>query len=196
MQRIVLASGNAGKLKELRVMVQPLGWDVVSQNELGVVEAEETGLSFVENALLKARNAAAQTGLPSLADDSGLAVDALGGAPGIYSARYSGLGDAANNEKLLREMTGVSNRKAQFICALALVKHAKDPVPLICVGQWRGVILEAPEGQGGFGYDPVFKPDDCHCSSAQLTPEQKSARSHRGLAMQQLMEQLTAQLCQ
>ncbi len=196
MQRIVLASGNAGKVKELRAMVQPLGWDVVSQNELGVVEAEETGLSFVENALLKARNAAAQTGLPSLADDSGLAVDALGGAPGIYSARYSGFGDAANNEKLLREMQGVSDRRGQFICALALVKHAKDPVPLICVGQWHGTILTVPQGDQGFGYDPIFQPNDCEGSSAQLTPEQKSARSHRGRAMQQLMEQLAGQLGQ
>ncbi|BFM05273.1 RdgB/HAM1 family non-canonical purine NTP pyrophosphatase [Halioxenophilus aromaticivorans] len=190
---MVLASGNLGKLKELRTMVQPLGWDVVSQNDLGVAEVEETGLSFVENALLKARNAAAQTGLPSLADDSGLAVDALGGAPGIYSARYSGLGDAANNEKLLRELNGVANRRAQFICALALVKHAKDPVPLICLGQWSGEILTAPQGEQGFGYDPIFKPDDCDCSSAQLSPERKSARSHRGLAMQQLLQQIASQ---
>lgn len=195
MQRIVLASGNQGKLNELRLLLQPLGWDVVSQKELGVVEAEETGLTFVENAILKARNAALQTGLPSLADDSGLSIEALAGAPGIYSARYSGMGDLANNEKVLRELTGVENRRAQFICVLALVKHAKDPVPLICQGHWRGEILTSPEGRQGFGYDPIFKPDQCQVSAANLAPEEKSAISHRGLAMGQLLDQLSDRLC-
>lgn len=191
MQRIVLASGNQGKLTELNLMLQPLGWDVVSQNDLGVEDVEETGLSFIENALLKARNAALQTGLPSLADDSGVAVDALAGAPGIYSARYSGFGDTANNEKLLRELQSVNDRAAQFICVLALVKHAKDPIPVICQGVWSGQILEEPTGVGGFGYDPIFKPDDCQCSAAQLAPAEKSAISHRGLAMQQLLAQIS-----
>ena len=192
-QRLVLASGNAGKLKELQALLAPLAIEVVAQSELGVVEAEETGLSFIENALLKARNAAAQTGLPALADDSGLAVDALGGAPGIYSARYSGGTDADNNAKLLRELATENNRQAKFICALALVRHKGDPVPLLSIGQWPGQILEQAQGEQGFGYDPVFQPEAMSCSAADLSREQKSAVSHRGRALAQMLELLQAQ---
>ncbi len=195
MQRLVLASGNAGKLKELQALLAPLAIEVVSQKALGVQEAEETGLTFVENALLKARNAAQQTGLPALADDSGLAVHALDGAPGIYSARYSGQGDAGNNAKLLQALNGVTDRRATFICALALMQHEQDPIPLICQGQWHGQILEQASGEGGFGYDPLFKPNDCEGSAAELSAEQKSRLSHRGQAMAQLIEQLTRQSC-
>lgn len=190
MQRLVLASGNAGKLKELRALLAPLGFDVVAQNELAVEEADETGLSFIENALLKARNAARQTGLPALADDSGLAVDALAGAPGIYSARYSGGGDQANNQKLLAAMQDQTNRSAQFICALAFVRHEQDPVPLMSIGRWRGQILLEPMGEQGFGYDPVFQPEGLSVSAACLTREQKSAQSHRGRALADLVQQL------
>lgn len=194
MQRIVVASGNPGKLRELTRLLQPLGLEVVAQNSLAVTEIEETGLSFVENALLKARNAARQTGLPSLADDSGLSVAALNGAPGIYSARYSGEGDDGNNRKLLLEMAGVADRRAEFICALALVRHAEDPVPIICEGHWRGTIVTEPRGAQGFGYDPIFQPDDCDCSAASLSRAEKSTRSHRGRAMQLLLARLNEQL--
>lgn len=191
MQKLVLASGNAGKLKELQRLLTPLAIEVVAQTELGVIEAPETGLTFVENAILKARNASQQTGLPALADDSGLAVDALGGAPGIYSARYSGEGDVANNEKLLQALNGIDERGAAFICALALLKHPQDPTPLICQGQWRGQIAVQLSGSGGFGYDPLFKPDDCDCTSAELAPDQKAQLSHRGRAMTQLIAELS-----
>jgi XTP/dITP diphosphohydrolase len=191
MQKLVLATGNAGKLKELRALLVDQAVDVISQKELGVTDADETGLSFVENAILKARHAARSTGLPALADDSGLCVDALGGAPGIYSARYAGPGatDADNNEKLLQALTShraTTPLTARFVCVLVLVRHADDPLPLICQGEWEGEILAAPRGEQGFGYDPLFWVPTEGMSSAELPRERKNALSHRGQALQQL----------
>lgn len=187
---LVLASHNAGKLKELQAM---LGDRVRSVGEFSQVEPEETGLSFVENAILKARNAARLSGLPALADDSGLAVDALGGAPGIYSARYAdGQGDAANNAKLLEALKEVpdAERTGQFVCVLALVRHADDPLPILCEGLWPGRILHAAQGEHGFGYDPLFQPDGEAVSAAELAPAEKNQRSHRARAMAQLKQRL------
>jgi len=189
---LVLASHNAGKLKELQAMLGP-HVRVRSVGEFSDVEPEETGLSFVENAILKARNAARVSGLPALADDSGLAVDYLGGAPGIYSARYAdGQGDAANNAKLLEVLKEVpdAQRGAQFVCALALVQHAEDPLPILCEGLWRGRILHAPRGAHGFGYDPLFWVEECQCSSAELAPNEKNQLSHRARAMAVLKQRL------
>lgn len=189
---LVLASHNGGKLKELQAMlgdtvkVRPIG-------EFSVVEPEETGLSFIENAILKARHAARVSGLPALADDSGLAVDYLRGAPGIYSARYAdGLGDAANNAKLLTVLQDVpdAERGAQFVCALALVRHADDPLPIICEGLWHGRILHGPRGEQGFGYDPLFWVPERGCSSAELAPADKNQLSHRARAMALLKARL------
>lgn len=182
---LVLASHNAGKLKELQSMLGD-SIRVRSVGEFSAVEPEETGLSFVENAILKARNAARVSGLPALADDSGLAVDYLGGAPGIYSARYAdGQGDAANNAKLLEVLKDVApeQRGAQFVCCLALVRHADDPLPIICEGLWHGLILPAAQGAHGFGYDPLFWVPEHDCSSAELTPAEKNQLSHRARAM-------------
>lgn len=193
-RRIVLASNNAGKLRELNQLLQDLACEVVPQSSLGVPEAEETGLSFVENALLKARNAAAHTGLPALADDSGLEVDALNGAPGIYSARYAGEGasDQANVEKLLAALEGVADaqRGARFQCLIVYLRHAEDPTPLICQGTWEGRILHTPRGDQGFGYDPVFYVPGQDCASAQLPPAIKNRLSHRGQALRRLVEVL------
>ncbi|MFB1011775.1 MAG: RdgB/HAM1 family non-canonical purine NTP pyrophosphatase [Thiopseudomonas sp.] len=188
MKTLVLASHNAGKLKELQAMLGDR-FQVRSVAEFSSEAPDETGLSFIENAILKARHAARVSGLPALADDSGLAVDYLGGAPGIHTARYSGTGDdAANNVKLLQALQGVPDeqRGAQFVCALALVQHAKDPLPVVCEGLWRGRILHAPQGEQGFGYDPLFWVEQHGCSSAELAPEVKNAISHRALAMEQL----------
>ncbi|MCK1793849.1 RdgB/HAM1 family non-canonical purine NTP pyrophosphatase [Pseudomonas violetae] len=190
--QLVLASHNAGKLKELQAM---LGDSVQlrSIGELSTVEPEETGLSFVENAILKARNAARISGLPALADDSGLAVDFLGGAPGIYSARYAdGQGDAANNAKLLDALKGVpeAERGAQFVCVLALVRHADDPLPILCEGLWQGRILAQASGEHGFGYDPLFWVPERDCSSAELSPGDKNLISHRARAMELLRQRL------
>ncbi|AQZ94298.1 RdgB/HAM1 family non-canonical purine NTP pyrophosphatase [Halopseudomonas phragmitis] len=190
--RLVLASNNAGKLKELQAMLGSQ-IEVLPQKQFTDQEADETGLSFVENAILKARHAARASGLPALADDSGLAVDALGGAPGIYSARYAdGAGDAANNSKLLAALDGLPDeqRGAQFICALALVRHADDPLPILCEGHWRGRILHAPRGDQGFGYDPLFWVPETECSSAELPAEQKNRLSHRARAMVLLRQRL------
>lgn len=188
--KIVLATGNQGKLREMQQMLAPLGFEVTAQSDFGVPEADETGLSFIENALIKARNAARHTGLPAIADDSGLSVDVLGGAPGIYSARYAGAGagDAANNAKLLAELAarGERNARARFLCVLAFMRHAGDPVPVIAQGSWEGIILDAPRGAGGFGYDPLFYVPSDNCSSAELPPERKNALSHRGQAMRTL----------
>ncbi|MGN6789239.1 MAG: RdgB/HAM1 family non-canonical purine NTP pyrophosphatase [Rhodanobacteraceae bacterium] len=193
--KLVLASGNAGKLVELRELLAGSGIDLVAQNEFGIDDAEETGRSFVENAILKARHAALASGLPALADDSGLCVDALGGAPGLYSARYAGVhGDnAANNAKLLRELEGLPDpqRIARFVCVLALLRSADDPDPIIATGRWPGRVLHVPRGEHGFGYDPVFLPDDGGgLGSAELEPALKNRISHRGQALAALREML------
>lgn len=187
---VVLATGNPGKLAEMRDLLGDLDLDVVPQSDFDVPEAEETGLTFIENALLKARNAAELTGLPAIADDSGLAVDALGGAPGIYSARYAGehASDADNNTKLMAALDSIpeSGRRARYHCILAFLRSADDPVPLICEGTWEGHIGETPSGAGGFGYDPLFRPRETDGTAAELDPETKNRLSHRGKAMQQL----------
>ncbi len=194
--RIVLASGNAGKLAELRELFAGSGIELVAQSALGVSEAEETGLSFVENAILKARHAARATGLPALADDSGLCVDALDGAPGLTSARYAGRhGDsAANIARLLAALRDIADghRGAHFIGMLALLHHAGDPAPLLAEGRWHGSILRAPRGERGFGYDPVFFDPQRGCSAAELDPALKNRISHRGQALAALRKQLGA----
>jgi XTP/dITP diphosphohydrolase len=191
---VVLASGNPGKVRELNQMLAGLGFAVRPQSDFGVAEAEETGLTFVENALLKARNAARHTDQPAIADDSGLEVDALHGAPGIYSARYAGKGaaDRQNLEKLLVELAGVpdAERSARFVCVLVYLRHALDPTPVIAQGVWEGRILHAPRGAGGFGYDPVFFVPTHGCSSAELAPEEKNRLSHRGQALRALVQEL------
>jgi XTP/dITP diphosphohydrolase len=192
LSELVLASHNAGKLKELQAMLGD-AVKVRSVGEFSQVEPEETGLSFIENAILKARNAARVSGLPALADDSGLAVDALGGAPGIYSARYAeGRGDAANNAKLIDALKDVleEDRSAQFVSVLALVRHADDPLPIVCEGLWQGRILFEARGEHGFGYDPLFWVPERNCSSAELAPEEKNRISHRARAMAILRERL------
>lgn len=187
--KIVLASGNTGKLREFMTLFETHFSDknieVITQKELNVTDAEETGLSFVENAIIKARNASQITGLPALADDSGIEVDALNGAPGIYSARYSGAGDQANNTKLLTELAGVQfeQRSARFQCVLVYLRHATDPTPQIFQGTWEGRILEQASGVNGFGYDPIFYVPSEGCSAAELTKEHKNRISHRGQAM-------------
>ena len=194
MKNIVLASGNPGKVREINQLLAELDLHVAPQSDYGVAEAEETGLTFIENAILKARNAAAHTGLPALADDSGLEVDALNGAPGIYSARYAGAGagDRANLEKLLEALREVpeAERTARFQCLMVYMRHSEDPVPLICQGTWEGRILFEPRGEGGFGYDPVFFVPTHNCSSAELEPQVKNALSHRGQALRQLLAAL------
>jgi len=194
MKKIVLASNNAGKLREFNTMLAEMDFEVMPQSEFDIPEAEETGLSFVENAILKARHAAQLSGLPAIADDSGLEVDALNGAPGIYSARYSGEGasDEDNLQKLLRELEGVpeQERSARFQCLLVYMHHATDPTPLICQGTWEGRILDAPQGDNGFGYDPVFYVPEHSCSSAQLSPETKNSLSHRGQALEKFVTAL------
>lgn len=191
---MVLASGNPGKLRELQAMLQPLGWQVRAQSEWAIPEAEENGLSFIENALIKARHASALCGLPALADDSGLVVDVLQGAPGIRSARYAGedATDADNNLKLLDALREIpeAGRTAHFYCAMAWVRHSLDPAPLITVASWPGRILPAPRGQGGFGYDPLFWLDDLQCTSAELPPAEKNRLSHRGQALAAMLEAL------
>jgi XTP/dITP diphosphohydrolase len=198
MTRLVLASGNAGKLAELRALLDGTGAGLVAQSELGVADIEETGLTFVENALLKARHAARATGLPALADDSGLCVDALGGAPGLYSARYAGgHGDsAANIARLLRELEGLNPqwRTAHFYAVIVLLRHAEDPQPLVAEGVWPGLVLDAPRGTGGFGYDPVFLDTEHGLSAAELDPALKNRISHRGRALAQLRARLPAAL--
>jgi XTP/dITP diphosphohydrolase len=191
---IVLASGNAGKLAELRGLLAGSGHVLRAQSEFGIADADETGLSFVENALLKARHASAATGLPALADDSGLCVDALGGAPGLYSARYGGVhgDDARNIARLLGELRDVvdEERTARFHCALALLRSADDPRPLVAEGSWEGRILHAPRGAAGFGYDPVFLDPENGLSAAELDPAIKNAVSHRGRALAALKARL------
>ena len=192
MDKLVLASGNAGKLKELSSLLAPLGIEVLPQSAFNVSEAEEPHPSFVENAIAKARHAARATGLPALADDSGLCVDVLGGAPGVLSARFAGepKSDARNNALLLERLAGEPNRHARFYCALALVRHADDPQPIIACGEWHGEILEAARGQGGFGYDPLFLVPDLDQTAAEIDHSLKNVLSHRGNAMRQLLDRL------
>jgi len=194
MSTVVLASSNPGKVREFNELLAGHRIEVVPQSQFGVQDADETGLTFVENAILKARNAARHTGLPAIADDSGLEVDALKGAPGIYSARYAGAGagDQANLEKLLAELEDVpeAGRSARFRCLMVYLRHADDPTPLICQGTWEGRILTTPRGSNGFGYDPVFFVPTHDCSAAELEPVVKNALSHRGQALRQLVAAL------
>lgn len=188
----VLASNNAGKLREFEQLFSKLGLEVVPQAQFGVAGADETGLSFIENALIKARHASEKTNKPAMADDSGIVVPALNGAPGIYSARYSGKGDTANNEKLLRALDGVegAGRNAFYVAVIALVKHANDPMPIIAEGRWYGRIAETPAGDGGFGYDPLFIPNGFDITAAQMTRDEKQSLSHRALALTALAPKL------
>lgn len=191
MHKIVLASDNPGKLAEFQQLFAPMDVEVCAQGTLGITPLPETATTFVENALVKARHASELSGLPAMGDDSGLVVDALGGAPGIYSARYAGIGagSQACNEKLLAELAEVSDaeRTARFVCVLVFVRAATDPLPEIFIGKWEGAIARAAAGAGGFGYDPVFYVPTHHCHAAELSPEDKNRLSHRGLAMQQLL---------
>lgn len=196
MHSVVLASGNKGKLKEFSRLLAPFEWQVQAQSDFAISDVEETGLSFVENAIIKARHASAISKLPALADDSGLEVDALQGQPGIYSARFSGEGatDSSNNDKLLKALADVpeAERTARFQCVLVFMRHANDPTPLICQGTWEGSILFSPQGDNGFGYDPLFWVPEQRCSSAQLSAEVKNQISHRGKAIQKLLAALQA----
>lgn len=193
---IVLASNNQGKLKEFQALFSPLDISIKPQRELGVEDADETGLSFVENAIIKARHACAATGMPAISDDSGLEVDALQGAPGIYSARFSGPNatDQSNNELLLEKLQGLSDaeRSARFHCVLVYMRHEKDPTPMICHASWEGRILNAPQGEQGFGYDPLFWLEEQQCSSAELDRSLKNKISHRGQALALLMKAMEA----
>lgn len=194
MQKLVLASGNLGKLKEFSDLLNNRGFSVHIQSEFGLKGVEETGLTFIENALLKARHVCLHTGLPALADDSGIEVDALKGQPGIYSARFAGpnASDADNNQKLLAELVDVADedRTARYHCVLVLMRHAEDPTPLICHGTWEGRVLREPAGDGGFGYDPLFFVPTHNCSAAQLDKAEKNRISHRAIALQVLLQAL------
>jgi XTP/dITP diphosphohydrolase len=192
-RKIILASNNAGKLREIAALLEGHGVEFLPQSAFAIPDADETGLTFVENALIKARHACRRSGLPALADDSGLEVDALGGAPGVYSARYAGpgAGDAANNAKLLAALAGVpeAERSARFRCVLAYLRHEADPSPLIAQGVWEGRILSAERGTGGFGYDPLFFLPASRCTSAELPADEKNRLSHRGQALRELVRQ-------
>jgi len=193
-KKVVLASSNAGKLREFFRILGNAGFEIVAQSEYNVVDVPETGLTFVENAIIKARNAAQQTGLPALADDSGIEVDALNGRPGIYSARYSGKGDDANNLKLLEEMKDVPDdqRTGRFRCCIVYMRHAEDPSPLIADASWEGMIMRDMSGANGFGYDPLFYVPTHGTSSAELDPDVKNSISHRGKALAQILQLMTA----
>jgi len=190
--RLVLASGNDGKLREFRRLLAPLGIEVVAQAELGIAETDEPYPTFVENALAKARHASRSAGLPALADDSGVCVAALRGVPGVQSARYAGepRSDRRNNEKLIANLAGTADRRAHYYCVLALMRHGEDPEPIIAEGRWDGTIIDAPRGSGGFGYDPYFLDRESGLTGAEMPPEQKNARSHRGQAMRALVARL------
>lgn len=192
MNKLVIATGNAHKLQEISALLQPLGIEAVSQATYNVSEAAEPHVTFIENALAKARHAARLTGLPALADDSGICVAALGGAPGVISAIYAGepRSDARNNEKLLEAMREVDDRRAHYHCALVLLRHADDPQPIIAEGQWHGVILPAPRGEGGFGYDPLFLDTTLNQTVAEISTADKNRISHRGQALRALVEKL------
>jgi len=189
-EKVVLASGNQGKLREFFRILGTAGFEIVPQSDFDVVDVPETGLTFVENAIIKARNAAQQTGLPALADDSGIEVDALNGLPGIYSARYSGAGDDANNQKLLAAMQDIPDeeRTARFRCCIVYMRHAEDPSPLIADASWEGRIMHQLSGANGFGYDPLFYVPTHGTSSAELDPDEKNRISHRGQALQQMLD--------
>jgi len=193
MKQLVLASNNAGKLREFQALLAPLGWEVIPQAKLGVSEAEEPHHTFVENALAKARHAARATGLPALADDSGICVSALGGAPGVYSARFAGepKSDDRNNALLIEKLKGEADRRAHYVCVLVLVRSENDPQPLIAEGEWHGRIVDTPSGDGGFGYDPYFWLPDYGMTAAQLPADRKNAVSHRGIALQALLAKLS-----
>lgn len=188
----VLASNNAGKLREFEQLFSRLSLEVVPQAQFGVEDADETGLSFIENALIKARHASDKTHKPAMADDSGIVVPALNGAPGIYSARYSGGGDIANNEKLLQALEGAEgpDRNAFYVAVIALVKYQNDPMPIIAEGRWHGRIAQTPAGDGGFGYDPIFIPDGFDITAAQMTRDKKQSLSHRAIALNALAPKL------
>ena len=193
MQKLVIASNNPGKLKEFQFLLQPLGIEVLTQAQLGISEAEEPHVTFVENALAKARHVSRLCGLPALADDSGICVEALGGAPGVLSARYAGdtpKSDARNNAKLLQDMQGVTDRRAHYYCVLVLLHHADDPQPLIAEGEWHGEIAHEERGDGGFGYDPMFWLPEFGKMSSELSRDEKHAISHRGKALKVLLEKL------
>ncbi|NVJ50249.1 MAG: RdgB/HAM1 family non-canonical purine NTP pyrophosphatase [Gammaproteobacteria bacterium] len=197
MDKIVLASGNKKKILELEDRLVGLNCSIVPQGTLGIEDAVEDGLSFVENAIKKARHASQISGLPAIADDSGIEVDALHGQPGIYSARFAGepSNDAANNTKLLESLQGIApaQRSARYRCVIVFMRHALDPMPAIFSGTWEGIILEAPQGEGGFGYDPLFYCPQSQCSAAQMTAQQKQQISHRGQALMQLQSWFRAQ---
>ncbi|MAX56728.1 MAG: non-canonical purine NTP pyrophosphatase, RdgB/HAM1 family [Alcanivoracaceae bacterium] len=197
MEKIVLASGNKKKLAELQNLLTPLNIEVVPQSEFDVPEADETGTTFVENAIIKARNACKHTGLPAIADDSGIEIDALRGAPGVFSARFAGVGatDAKNNKlmvELLSDLPDV-NRGARYVAVLALMEHEDDATPILCQGTWNGEIVLEPQGEQGFGYDPHFFVPEKGCTAAQLDPQEKNALSHRGKAMAALLKQLNSE---
>ena len=197
MKKVVLASGNAGKLKEFQQLLSDCDFEIVPQSIFEVPEADECGLSFIENAIIKARNACIYTGLSAIADDSGLAVDALNGAPGIYSARFAGKNatDSDNNQLLLEKLRLVPDalRSARFHCVLAFMRHENDPTPIICHGSWEGEILNSASGSHGFGYDPIFYVPERNCTSAELNKSEKNRISHRARAMVQLLETLNAE---
>ncbi len=194
MQKIVLASNNPGKVREINELLVDTGFDVHTQSEFDVVEVEETGLSFVENALLKARNASSHTNLPAIADDSGIEVPALNGQPGIYSARYAGVdaSDEDNLNKLIEDIKSLreEDRAARFVCVMVYLRHAEDPTPIIVQGIWNGEVITKPRGENGFGYDPMFYVPTHDCVSAELSPEVKNKLSHRGQALRQLIAQI------
>jgi XTP/dITP diphosphohydrolase len=196
LSRLVLASGNEGKVREFRRLLAPLGIEVIVQADLGIVEADEPHATFVENALVKARNASRIARLPALADDSGVCVAALAGAPGVQSARYAGepKSDRRNNEKLVRDLVGIADRRAHYYCVLALMRHGDDPEPILAEGRWDGTIIDTPRGSGGFGYDPHFLDAESGLTGAELPPAVKNERSHRGKAMRALIARLEAEL--
>lgn len=194
MKKLVLASGNPGKLREFGQLLAPFDFEVLPQSAFNVPEAEEPHITFVENAIAKARHAAQLTGLPALADDSGLCVSALGGAPGVWSARYGGepKSDAKNNAKLLADLAGVADRRAHYVAVLVLMRSADDPQPIVAEGEWHGEIIDMPRGAGGFGYDPYFLVPELGLTVAELPHEEKNRRSHRGQALAQLLARLRA----
>lgn len=192
MKKLIIASNNPGKLREFQHMLAPLGIEVLTQAELGISEAEEPHVTFIENALAKARHVSLMSGLPALADDSGICVSTLGGAPGVFSARFAGepKSDQRNNQKLLLDMQGVTDRRAHYYCVLVLVRHADDPQPVIAEGEWHGEIAQAARGEGGFGYDPLFWLPELNKMSSELTRDEKHEISHRGKAMRVLLQRL------